>query len=437
METLRNILKKLGVDTSDFSTRGLITVVGVFFLGFGVLASANLARGQLTVPLADHFGVERSVISLSGSTAKIAGSIAAILYGKVYKTLRLKGTVLMAGLTFVIQYLMVAFAPNPTVAIIGFTIAGFGAAFAGGTMIVTIIRPWFPKNLGLFAAICGTASGFGGQFLTPLMAKTIAAQGFKPACLMFAGISAACAIICALLVSQSPNDPMLAGNAPKAAEKKAAAPKGPTLTYGDYLKEPTTYLLFALMFVAAGTHQTLVNCYTGIAQQLGFEDYIVVGGSAAAGMAAVLVWAKFIMGWLKDKGWTTFGILFAYGTNILAIVGMMFFSKTPDAFVFFASINAFSATATGLFINLCVAQAFGKYATATAYGITLFGFNIGRALGEPLMQLPYDLWGSYNVSMWIGIVSGIFMMFGLLLACKLGGQAEKRLDAKFGAVAAE
>lgn len=434
METLRNILKKLGVDTSDFTPRGLITVVGVFFLGFGVLASANLARGQLTVPLAEHFGVERSVISLAGTTAKFAGSLAAILYGRVYKTLRLKGTVLMAGLTFVIQYLMVAFAPNATVAIAGFTIAGFGAAFAGGTMIVTIIRPWFPKNLGLFAAICGTASGFGGQFLTPLMAKTIAAQGFKPACIMFAGISAACAIICALLVTQSPNDPMLNGS--KGPAKKAAA-KGPQLSYGDYLKEPVTYLLFAMMFVAAGTHQTLVNCYTGIAEQLGFEDFIVVGGNAAAGMAAVLVWAKFIMGWLKDKGWTTFGILFAYGTNILAIVGMMFFSKTPEAFVFFASINAFSATATGLFINLCVAQSFGKYATATAYGITLFGFNIGRALGDPLMQLPYDLWGSYNVSMWIGIVSGIFMMFGLLAACKLGPQAEKRMDLKFGTAKVE
>ena len=51
--TAVKLLGKVGIYPDDFTVKGLLTVVGIFILGLGVFATANMALGQLTVPLAN------------------------------------------------------------------------------------------------------------------------------------------------------------------------------------------------------------------------------------------------------------------------------------------------------------------------------------------------------------------------------------------------
>ena len=171
--TAVRLLGKVGIYPDDFTVKGLLTVVGIFILGLGVFATANMALGQLTVPLANAFGVDRSVIGLGGTFSKIAGAVGALVFGQVYKKLTVKGTAVMATVLLAIQYIIIAVGNSTFWSMVGFTIGGFGTQFAGGLLIITVIRPWFPRNVGVFAAICGTASGFGGQIFTKMFQQKI------------------------------------------------------------------------------------------------------------------------------------------------------------------------------------------------------------------------------------------------------------------------
>lgn len=419
---------KANITPEDFPIRGLLTVLGVFLFSLGVFATENMALGQLTLPLAEAFSVDRSVISFSATLSKIAGAAGALVFGQIYRKLTLKGTVCMASLALIIQYIMIAIGNSTFWTFVAFTIGGFGTQFAGGLLIITAIKPWFPKKVGIFTAICGTASGFGGQIFTPIFTEKIVSSGFQSACWMMAGIVTIFGIAAILLVNMSPNDPLRKSAPVQTGQKKPPAAGVPVLGYRDFLRQPVTWILMSMMFLAAGTNQPYINTWNGIADWRGYENAAMVGAGAVAACSGLLVWAKFIMGFLKDHGWTKFAIIFAYTLNILSVLGVMYWSPTPGMFKFFCAINAFAATATGIFINLCVDQAFGKYANATVQGLVNFTFNIGRAIGSPLIHLPFDLWGSYSVSLWVVLIAGFILMFGLLLAVKVGSATEKELD---------
>lgn len=436
MSKFAAFIKRLGLDPEDFPLRGLLTVLGVFLFSLGVFATENMALSQLTLPLAEAFGVDRTVISFSATLSKIAGAAGALVFGKIYRKLTLKGTIAMASISLIVQYIIIAVGNSTFWTLVAFTIGGFGTQFAGGLLIITAIKPWFPRNVGIFTAICGTASGFGGQIFTPIFTEKIIESGFQPACWMMAGNVLLFGIAAVLLSSMAPNDPLRRSAPQKAAgAKKVPAAGVPVLGYRDFLRCPVTWLLMGMMFLAAGTNQPYVNTWNGIADWRGYENAAMVGAGAVAACSGLLVWAKFIMGFLKDRGWTRFAIIFAYTLNILSVLGVMYWSSTPGLFRFFCAINAFAATATGLFINLCVDQAFGKYANATVQGLVNFTFNIGRAIGSPLIHLPFDLWGSYTVSLWVVLISGFVLMFGLLLAVKVGKSTEQMLDRRYGLAA--
>ena len=158
MKTLTALWKKLGIDPETYPPRGLLTVLGVFLFSLGVFATENMALGQLTIPLSEAFGVDRSVINFSATLAKIAGAAGALCFGRIYRTLTLKGTTCMASLAIIIQYIMIALGNSTLWTLIAFTIGGFGTQFAGGLLIITAIKPWFPKKVGIFTAIMPSVS---------------------------------------------------------------------------------------------------------------------------------------------------------------------------------------------------------------------------------------------------------------------------------------
>jgi len=407
-------------------------------VGFGVLGVGNNSLGQFTMPMAEAFGVARSVITFQGTLAKIAGSIAALIFGAVYRKVTVKGVVVCSGLALMFEYAMIAMSQSPIWAYIGCFVGGFGIQWAGGLFILTVIKPWFPKNVGIMAAICGTASGFGGSIFVTRVSARIVNESFRSAAWFVVILVAIFTAISAVLVFQSPEDPlrkmtkeMAAEAAAKKAAKKMGDPSVPALGYVDFLKLPTIWILMIMMFLASGTISPFANAYSAIAEWKGFADPIIVGGNAVAAFTAVLVWAKFIMGFLKDRSWMTFACILAWGTHIISIIGIMF-CKTPETFVIMGGIDAFAGTSTQLLINFCLIQALGKYFNATATGLVAFTLNAGRAVGTPLVHLPYDLTGSYSITVWGMLITGIILLVGCLYALKFGKNTVATLDKRYG-----
>lgn len=433
-EKFRKLLLKLNIDPKDFTLRSMLVVLGVFAVGFFVLGIGNMAISQFTNPMAEEFGVARSVITLYSTFSKIAGCIASIAFAFVYKKVGPKGLVLVASGTLMIEFVCFALATSPIWVYVGAFIGGFGAQFAGSLMIFTIIKPWFQNNLGIFTAICGTASGLGGSLFTKRIAAKIAADGFRSGAWFVVILMAIFVIIPVLLVKAAPNDPLYSGRLFEKSDKaesdsgKKKATKIPALGWLDYLKCPATWLLVGIMFIAAGTNHPFVQALNGVAEWKGF-DGAVVGAAAIAAYSFWLAWAKFGMGIVRDTLGMKVVVWLAWGTNLICVAGMLFIPNlTSGMFVFLAALNSLAGTSTGLLNSYAVVQAFGKYYNARVHGIVVAAFNIGRAIGAPLVQVPYDVTGSYAPLLWIMLVVGVLMIVMNLAAFKTGAATQARLD---------
>ena len=428
------ILKKtFKIDPADFTIRSVLVVFGTFMIGFVGLGIGNMAISQFVNPMAEYFEVGRSTITVYTTFTKIAGMLTAIAFPEIYKRVGPKGIALCACLPVALQFVIWALAPNLIWIYIGSFIGGIGVQCAGGMMIFAIIKPWFSKNLGIFSALCGTASGLGSSVFTMRIANKIAADGWRDGAWLVAILVAALAVIPFLLVSASDNDPLYhkaskkdgAEVSTEAAKKKAPAP---ALTYRDYIKFPATWVCIALMFLTAGTTLPFMKAMNGVAEWKGF-DGVTVGAAAFALYSFWLSWSKIGMGILRDLTGMKFCQIFAWGTNIISMACMLFIPEMSEGmFKFLAAINCFAGTATQLGVGFMLVQSFGKYYNPRIYSLVTIFFNIGRAIGEPLIQMPYDLTGSYEITLWAMLIVGILMLALSMVALKQGKKTIEKMD---------
>ena len=435
-----SVLKKtFKIDPSDFTWRSILVVVGTFMIGFVGLGIGNMAISQFVNPLAEHFGVGRSTITLYTTFTKIAGMITAIFFPEIYRKWGPKGLALFAGIPLALQFVIWSVATNLTMINIGSFIGGIGVQCAGGMMILAIIRPWFKKNVGIFGALCGTASGLGGSIFTMRIASRIAEQGWQSGARMVAILVAVLIFIPFFLVKANDKDTMYIKTAKKLeAEAQAATKEGekkkaiaPPLSYWEYMKVPSTWICIVLMFLTAGTTLPFMKAMNGVAAWKGF-DGAVVGAAAFAAYSFWLSWSKIGMGILRDLTGMKFCQIFAWGTNILSMAAMLFIpNMSPGMFKFLAAINCFAGTATQLGIGFMLIQSFGKYYNPRVYSLITIFFNIGRAIGEPLIQLPYDKWGTYAPTLWAMLIVGILMLVLSMIALNQGQKTIKKMDKIF------
>ena len=427
------VLKKtFKIDPSDFSIRSILVVFGTFMIGFVALGIGNMAISQFVNPMAEYFGVGRSTINVYATVTKIAGMLTAIAFPSIYKRVGPKGIALCACIPLALQFVIWALAPNLTWIYIGSFIGGIGVQCGGGMMIFAIIKPWFSKNLGIFAALCGTSSGLGSTIFTLRIADKIAADGWKSAAWMVAILVAVLAIIPFLMVRANDKDPLYHRTAKKKEGEnegeKAKKTPAPALTYRDYIKFPASWCCIAQMFLAAATTIPFMKAMNGVAEWKGF-DAVAVGAVAFALFSFWQSWAKIGMGIMRDMVGMKFCQIFAWGLNIISMAGMLFIpNMSPGMFKFLATINCFASTATQLGIGFMLVQCFGKYYNPRIYSLVTIFFNIGRAAGEPLIQLPYDLTGSYAITLWGMLIVGILMLVLSMLTFKFGKQTVEKMD---------
>ncbi|MDO5116299.1 MAG: MFS transporter [Synergistaceae bacterium] len=412
-----------------------IVFVGIFFMCFSAMGLGSNSFGIFTVPITEALDMPRATYNTFESVSKIVGMVMAALFSTIYRKVGPKGSVLIAGGGYIVQYVLFAIADSLPLLLVGGFFAGIGYTFAAQMTVFAVIPPWFKKGAGTITSILSACNTFGTTVWTYFLVKWLATDGYRSALLYSAVIIAVMCLISAFLVKASPDDPLYGDAAASGSgdgKLKAVAP----LTNRELLKIPVMWMLIAIYFIVAAIGHPFTANIPAFANAKGLS-----AATGAAGYAlcyALMGPAKIVVGIIKDRfGGAKSAVLMVFTFFIVACLSVML-PVSERVYVLATGIgHGVGGTMSQLLIAFVVLDTFGKYYHPGQIGLCLVMFNIGRAIGMPAVHLEYDMTGSYTITMTVLIALAVIVVILTFASLSMGKKWQAKRDLELAAAAKE
>ena len=386
--------------TGTESQRKIMVAFGVCLLSFAGLGIGNGSLSLYTVPMTEALGIPRATFTAYDTFAKVVGCLLSLCFPLLYRHIGARGVALIGGLGYALQYLCMAFATNVWLVWLGGVFGGIGFTFAGTLAIFAILTPWFPKNIGTLSALAAAMSGISACVFIQLVVRWIGAFGYHQALIIEAALIGGMCLIAMFLIKTNAYDEI-------AGEKREDETKKDRIGGIEYYKKmfATSSMLLSLLifFLAGGLGNSFSQSIVPIAEARGFT----IGATVLSIVYFVLVPAKIATGYIRDK----------FGLHVVTPV-LFTLVIISTLLVGFGNERMLYGVGLTFGIGTVVAQiwpmyflmaAFGKYYDAGMVGAGMAMWQIGNAIGVPAIHIPYDLTGSYDISMIVWTVLWIFL----------------------------
>lgn len=417
-------MKNNSISTKEnykFVIYGLCFLIIFFALGF-----CSSCRGIFLSPITEALNIKRSVFTVSDTFRFATTAILNSFFGILVSRFGTKKLILAGSLCIIASCLINAF----TSVVIGFYLAGIclgiGLAWTSTAMIGSIIRKWSPNNSGKVMGIVLSANGLGSaiasQILTPIIYEDGNKFGYRNAYLLCAIIIAVIFVLCLIFFKDKES------NTDNNCSKKKSNSYFEGIDVKTALKTPFLYLTGVYLFFIG----IIIQGFLGT-----FAAHIKDSGISAAQLATVvsiqsvaLVLSKILSGFLTDK----FGIKSSANIcNIAGIgAGVLFLSINNSNNLMLLSIIgviifSIAVPLETIMVPLIVGEIFGQKSYNTFLGISTSIICVGMALGNPVTNLTYDIFGNYKIAYTIFIFVLIFCTVVFNLAVNASNKFKKSL----------
>lgn len=408
-----------------------IVFVGIFFMCFSAMGLGSNSFGLFTVPITEALGMPRATYNTFESVSKIVGMVMAALFSTIYRKVGPKGSVLIAGGGYIVQYILFSIADSLPLLLVGGFFAGIGYTFAAQMTVFAVIPPWFKKSSGTITSILSACNTFGTTVWTFFLVRWLANQGYKPALLYSAVIMAVMCVISAFLVKASPDDPLygdITGNNSTTNNGQSLAP----LSNRELLRVPAMWLLIAIYFIVAAIGHPFTANIPAFANAKGFAA--TTGAAAYAMCYALMGPAKIVVGIIKDRfGGAKVAVPLVFGCFIVACLVVML--PIPEHLYIIAGVaHGIGGTMSQLLVAFIVLDTFGKYYHPGQIGLCLVTFNIGRAIGMPAVHIEYDMMGTYTLTMVVCIALALIVVLLSFVSLSMGKKWQNKRDIELSKV---
>ncbi|MBE6961709.1 MAG: MFS transporter [Ruminococcaceae bacterium] len=381
-----------------------VILAACFLMVFVCLGFCSSNKGLYLSAITGALGIPRSLFSINDSCRFITTAIINLFFGTLISRFGIRKMAAFGFAALIGSMLIYIFATNILVFYIGGVLLGIGLSFTTTTMASSIIRQWFTKDIGKYTGIVFAANGIGGalaaQIVSPLINEPGNPFGYRKAYLVVTAILVVTGIITLCLLKDGPTE-----NGP--AQKKARGASWSGIDYETAKKRPYFYLAAVIVFLTGFILQGVSGAYPAHLKDIGLDPGYVATVASIASLAMTA--SKILVGALYDRfGLRTVTIL-CQGSVTVAYVMMAFLNTSAfgkASAVVFALLYALAIPLETLVIPLIVNELFGTASYNKILGIFAAMNYAGYSLGTPLVNLSYDIFGTY---------SPIFLVLGLLM----------------------
>lgn len=409
-------------------------IVGLCFLmvciSLGFCSSTNsLFLNAIT----EYLDVERSVFSLNQSIRFIATALVNLAFGSLVIKFGPKKLILVGMVCLMGAMVVYGIAESVLIYYIGGMLLGIGFSFTTTTMVGYVVNIWCKENKGTIMGAILASNGLGGaiamQIVSPIIESSLA--GYKNAYFLVAIILAVVALLLLIFFKSKPQN--VDQTQITVQKKKSRAQSWVGIELKSLTKKWWFYVFFVCVFFTGFVLQGVNGISAAHMKDVGIDPAFVATVLSIHSIA--LAGFKFLTGFIYDKCGLRFTSTLCSVTAVVVMVLLALVSNSTAGMVLAMIYGIFSPLALPLetiMLPIYTGDFFGQKSYAKILGIVVSVNVSGYATAAPIVNLCFDITGSYNLALYIcaGIMLAVIvgLQFVISAATKQKNQIIKEQE---------
>lgn len=399
-----------------------INVIVCAFMIFVSLGFYSSNRSLYFKAIVEAHGIPRSLYSFAQSCRFIATSVTNIFFGYLVYKFGTKKLILSGFVFLIASSLLNSVATNLFVFYLADAIGGVGFSFCGTAMVGGIINRWCKENTGTIMGAVLAVNGIGGavaaQIVSPIINEAGNPLGYQNAFRLVAVILAIAMMLIVFLFKEKPRGE--ADDTPAPAKKKKRGNHWVGVDYAVVSKKAYFYGAAVCIFLTGMVLHGVGSVSAPHYSDIGIDAAFIATTASVSSLC--LTGSKFLTGLLYDKVGLRRTITICCGSALIYMVMLGLTTDTPVGRAMAIACSVFSAIALPLetiMLPLYAADLFGEKSYNKILGLFVSFNTAGYAVGSPLINGFYDLFGSYRVI--IFIMAGLMALIMIMLQFVISG----------------
>lgn len=356
------------------------------------VSTMNILFNVLGSSLTGQFGWNRLQISLGLSIFTIFTGLSLVSLGFLIDRFGVRNVstpmIVIFGLGIVSLSLM---PDNLAVLYLLCAIAGTGAGAATAAVHSMVIIAWFKERRGLALGIINVGIGLCGAIMPFAVSGLLGSVGWRG---VFLIVGLLCTILPALNYAffvRMPEEWERERRMARARGKVAGAPLRAIAATRQFW-----IICFAIFLVSAGTYGILSQIVS-ITTDRGFERSVSLSVLSAVSLSSIL--SRVVVGYLLDRVFAPLLAAFIFILCGMGVAGLSFSASVPVLYLS-AILIGLGLGAEGDIAAYTVSRYVSTQSYARVFGIVMFLYAQGGALGVFLLGYSFTKLGGYDVAIW-------------------------------------
>ena len=387
---------------------GYIIVLLAFFI-MVVVGGTMFAFGVFFTPLSDDFGWTRALTSGAFSLFMVVHGLLSIVVGRLTDRFSPRVVMTLCGSFIGLGYLLMSQISSVWHLYLFYGVI-IGVGMGGGFIpqLSTVAR-WFVRRRGLMTGIAIAGIGVGTMIIPTLANWLISDYGWRTSYAVIGFIVLAVIVSAAQFLRR---DPAQIGQLPyghSEVQKEGLISKVREFSLKEAMCTRqfwlvcVAYLGFGLFLQAIMVHIVPHTLELGISSAAAANVLVVIGGLSILGKVAI--------GAAADRMGSKLALIIGF-VLATAALGWLLIAKEMWMLYLFAAIFGIAYGGISALVSPLVADLFGLRSHGVIFGVVIFLFAMGGALGPVLAGGIFDVSGSYG---WAFLTCTAVSAIGLIL----------------------
>lgn len=395
-----------------------IIVALCFLMTFTCLGFGSSTNQLFVKSVSEHLQVSRGVYSVIQTLRHVINCVISFFFGFFVLKLGAKRLICAGFVCLSGAFAIFSFAENIWLFYLGGILLGVGFAWTGTSVIGYVINFWVKENRGTIMGAVLAANGLGGalamQIVTPIIHSS--ATGFKTAYFVIACVIFAVGLLILFLFKDKPKD--FQGEV-KITKKKARGQGWVGIEFKTASRKAYFYVALGCTFLIGVALQGVNGVAATHMEDVGITPELIATIWSLHSIA--LVCFKFLTGFIYDKT----GLRISSGICMLVGVAVMlclaFVSNSPTGITLawiYSILSSLALPLETIMLPLFASDMFGEKSYGKILGFFVSVCSAGMAVGQPLVNVCFDILGSYQIPILIfaGIFFAVFIVMQFVIS---------------------
>ncbi len=378
-----------------------IITIACFLMIFTCLGFCSSNKGLYLAAITKALGIKRSLFSINDSCRYVTSAVINLFFGSLVTRFGARKMIGAGFAALIISILIYAYASSIFVFYIGGCFLGLGLAWTTTTMVGYAIRQWHTRNRGTIMGFVLAANGLGGavaaQIVTPIIYNKEDPFGYRSAYRLVAVILLVIGSLVLLLFRDHSKK-----NSEENGKTTSRKDAWEGIDFQQAVRTPYFYAAVISVFLTGLTIQGVNSVASAHMNDVGMEAGYIAAVLSFHSLA--LTGFKFLAGISYDKLGLRITRLICDMTGVVTTLILAFVVPTPAGKVLAMIYGVFSSMAmptTTVMLPLITTELFGEKSFVRMLGIFVSVNTAGYAVGIPLANLIYDIYGTYKPILYV------------------------------------